>query len=77
MVAWRQNMFDPIASCAKKRSGQSNERSKFTKGIAGVPGVAETILLTCIFYFSVTSGNVTDEIIEEYINNHVDAHRAI
>ena len=26
-------------------------------------------------YFSVTSGNVTDEMIEEYINNHVDAHK--
>ena len=26
-------------------------------------------------YFSVTSGNVTDEMIEEFINNHVDAHR--
>ena len=26
-------------------------------------------------YFSSTSGNVTDEIINEYINNHSDAHR--
>ena len=26
-------------------------------------------------YFSSTSGNVTDEIINEYINNHVDAHQ--
>ena len=26
-------------------------------------------------YFSVTSGNVTDEMIDEYINNHVDAHK--
>jgi len=26
-------------------------------------------------YFSVTSGNVTDEMINEYINRHVDAHR--
>jgi len=26
-------------------------------------------------YFSATSGNVTDEIINEYINNHSDAHR--
>ena len=25
-------------------------------------------------YFSTTSGNVTDEIINEYINNHIDAH---
>jgi putative transposase len=27
-------------------------------------------------YFSSTSGNITDEIINEYINNHVDAHRS-
>ena len=27
-------------------------------------------------YFSSTSGNVTDEIINEYINNHVDAHKS-
>ena len=26
-------------------------------------------------YFSTTSGNVTDEIIDEYINNHIDAHK--
>jgi putative transposase len=26
-------------------------------------------------YFSVTSGTVTDEMIDEYINNHVDAHK--
>ena len=26
-------------------------------------------------YFSSTSGNVTDEIINEYINNHSDAHK--
>lgn len=26
-------------------------------------------------YFSVTSGNITDEMIDEYINNHVDAHQ--
>ena len=26
-------------------------------------------------YFSTTSGNVTDEIINNYINNHVDAHK--
>lgn len=25
-------------------------------------------------YFSVTGGNVTDEMIDEYINNHADAH---
>ena len=25
-------------------------------------------------YFSVTSGNITDEMIQEYINNHIDAH---
>jgi putative transposase len=25
-------------------------------------------------YFSVTSGNMTDEMIDEYINNHVDMH---
>lgn len=27
-------------------------------------------------YFSSTSGNITDEIINEYINNHVDAHKS-
>ena len=27
--------------------------------------------------FSTTSGNVTDEIINEYINNHIDAHHKI
>ena len=27
-------------------------------------------------YFSTTSGNVTDEMINEYINNHLDAHRS-
>lgn len=27
-------------------------------------------------YFSTTSGNVTDEIIGEYLDNHVDAHRS-
>ena len=27
-------------------------------------------------YFSTTSGNVTDDIIDEYINNHVDAHKS-
>ena len=27
-------------------------------------------------YFSSTSGNVTDEIINEYINSHVDAHKS-
>ncbi len=27
-------------------------------------------------YFSTTSGNVTDEIINAYINNHIDAHRS-
>ena len=26
-------------------------------------------------YFSTTSGNVTDDIIDEYINTHVDAHK--
>ena len=26
-------------------------------------------------YFSVTSGNVTDEMIDDYINTHVDAHK--
>ena len=26
-------------------------------------------------YFSTTSGNVTDEVINEYINNHTDAHK--
>ena len=26
-------------------------------------------------YFSTTSGNVTDEIINAYINNHMDAHK--
>lgn len=26
-------------------------------------------------FFSTTSGNVTDEIINEYLDNHVDAHR--
>lgn len=26
-------------------------------------------------YFSVTSGNVTDDMIQEYINNHLDAHK--
>ncbi len=26
-------------------------------------------------YFSTTSGNVTDDIIDQYINNHIDAHR--
>ena len=25
-------------------------------------------------YFSVTSGNITDDMIMEYINNHIDAH---
>lgn len=25
-------------------------------------------------YFSATSGNVTDDVINEYINNHTDAH---
>ena len=28
-----------------------------------------------IGYFSSTSGNVTDEVINEYINNHLDANR--
>ncbi len=27
-------------------------------------------------YFSTTSGNVTDDIINAYINNHVDSHRS-
>ena len=27
-------------------------------------------------YFSSTSGNVTDDIINEYIDNHTDAHRS-
>ena len=27
-------------------------------------------------YFSSTSGNVTDEIINNYINNHTDAHKS-
>ena len=27
-------------------------------------------------YFSTTSGNVTDEVINNYINNHTDAHRS-
>ena len=27
-------------------------------------------------YFSTTSGNVTDEIINEYIDNHIDAHKS-
>jgi putative transposase len=27
-------------------------------------------------YFSTTSGNVTDDIIDEYINTHVDAHES-
>ena len=27
-------------------------------------------------YFSSTSGNVTDEMINDYINNHVDAHKS-
>ena len=27
-------------------------------------------------YFSTTSGNVTDDMINEYINNHLDAHRS-
>jgi putative transposase len=26
-------------------------------------------------YFNVTSGNVTDDMIREYINNHIDAHK--
>lgn len=26
-------------------------------------------------YFSSTSGNVTDDVINEYINNHIDAHK--
>ena len=26
-------------------------------------------------FFSATSGNVTDEMIHEYINNHSDAHQ--
>ena len=26
-------------------------------------------------YFSTTSGNITDEVINEYINNHTDAHK--
>ena len=26
-------------------------------------------------YFSTTSGHITDEIINNYINNHVDAHK--
>ena len=26
-------------------------------------------------YFSTTSGNVTNEMIDEYINNHIDAHK--
>ncbi len=26
-------------------------------------------------YFSTTSGNVTDEVIDAYISNHIDAHR--
>ena len=25
-------------------------------------------------YFSVTSGNITDDMIMEYIDNHIDAH---
>ena len=28
-------------------------------------------------YFSVTSGNVTDDMIQEYINNHIDALKRI
>lgn len=28
-------------------------------------------------YFSATSGNVTDEMIDEYINNHYDAHKRV
>lgn len=27
-------------------------------------------------YFSTTSGNVTDDVINNYINNHVDAHKS-
>ena len=27
-------------------------------------------------YLSATSGNITDEMINEYINNHVDAHKS-
>ena len=27
-------------------------------------------------YFSATSGNITDEMINEYINNHLDAHKS-
>ena len=27
-------------------------------------------------YFSSTSGNVTDEMINDYINNHIDAHKS-
>jgi putative transposase len=26
-------------------------------------------------YFSTTSGNITDEVINEYINNHMEAHQ--
>jgi len=26
-------------------------------------------------FFSTTSGNVTDDVINEYINNHLDAHK--
>ena len=28
-------------------------------------------------YFSTTSGKITDEMINEYINNHLDAHKGI
>jgi len=27
-------------------------------------------------YFSTTSGNVSDEMINEYINNHLDSHKS-
>ncbi len=27
-------------------------------------------------YFSATSGNVTDDVINEYIDNHIDAHKS-
>ena len=29
----------------------------------------------CRGFYSTTSGNITDEIINEYINNHIDANK--
>ncbi|MCC8419199.1 MAG: transposase, partial [Rickettsia endosymbiont of Glossina mortisans submortisans] len=28
-------------------------------------------------YFSTTSGHITDEVINEYINNHTEAHQPV